>query len=115
MEVNAGSASTVMVLRATRNYGSGSSKCLAGDWIGLLVSGDIKASSKDDAVDVAVRSIGALKGVDEKETAVIFAGEDIGDDLSEEMAEKLSEAFPDIEFTLLPGDQKAQSFIIGLI
>lgn len=115
MEVNAKDVSTVMILRATRNYGSENIKCKEGDWIGLLVSGDIRSSSEDDAAGAAVNAISSLEDIADKETAVIFTGEEVGEGFSESFSERLSDAFPDIEFTVLPGGQRAQSFIIGLI
>ena len=115
MKSNAESTSTVMLLNATKEYGNGKLRCKEGDWIGLLVSGDIKASSEDDVIDVAVKSIGELDHIGDKETAIIFTGEDADEDVADELADRLSDAYPDIDFILTPGGQKAQSFIIGLI
>lgn len=115
MKSNAERTSTVMLLKATKEYGNGKLRCKEGDWIGLLVSGDIKASSEDDVIDVAVKSIGELDHIGDKETAIIFTGEDADEDVADELADRLSDAYPDIDFILTPGGQKAQSFIIGLI
>lgn len=115
MKSNAERTSTVMLLKATKEYGNGKLRCKEGDWIGLLVSGDIKASSEDDVIDVAVKSIGELDHIGDKETAIIFTGEDADEDIADELADRLSDAYPDIDFILTPGGQKAQSFIIGLI
>lgn len=115
MRKTAEATSTIAVLRASKDYGNGDSKCKEGDWIGLLVSGDIKASSQDDMIGVAVKSIGAVEGIEEKETAIIFTGENANEDVTDELSDRLSDEFPDIEFVVTGGGQKSQDYIIGLI
>ncbi|MBP5312240.1 MAG: DAK2 domain-containing protein [Clostridia bacterium] len=115
MRTNAENTVSVSLLKASKDYASGRISCREGDWIGLLVSGGMQAASEDDLLDVAVKSIGAVPGIEEKETAIIFKGAAADEDMCDELTDRLSDEFPDIDFVLMDGGQKSQHFVIGLI
>ncbi len=110
MREGAEGVNTVSIARATRTRTHNGIKCPAGSFVAFL-NGEL-ISSCADILESAVGAMRAVPGIEDKETALVFAGEIENCD---DLIEKLGEEFPDIQIDCIPGVFSDDKIVIGLI
>ena len=106
----ASGVSTVSVFKCARNRTNNGISCSVGDYASF-VDGKLVSSSKDlfEAASVALR---AVKKIDEKDMARVFAGNVDGMD---EIIEKMGEMFSHLQIEIIDGAFSEEKLVIGVV
>ena len=102
--------STVSVSRSTRTRTCNGIQCSVGDYVAFVDGTLVKSGT--DLTECVLTALGAVKDVDEKETALIFVGEMKGAD---ETIAKIEEAFPSLQITVIEGAFPQEKLVIGIV
>ena len=82
-------------------------------WYMAISNGDL-LSSGEGKIEVTVKAIQNVSGIEDKEIITIFIGADVTDEEMEILEDELSACFPDQEVVLKNGGQDVYSFLITI-
>ncbi len=112
MTSNLQNVTTAIVALAVRDAHVNNIDVVKGKFIGYC--NDNIISCEEDKVLTTIKTLQNLDNIDEKETFVIFYGQDVSEEEKERLEEALYDEYPLADIAFIRGDQQIFSFILCL-
>lgn len=112
MEQGANMAVTLSQTTASRDYSYHEISCRAGEEIVLL--GHELVCVGSDWLTTIVQGLQQVPNIEDKETCVVFRGQNVEEDLQWALEEALQNEFPLLEVSFLHGGQDVYDWILGI-
>lgn len=106
-------AKTISVSKAVKDYNSDNFNCTTGQYISVIDGSLSKAN--DDMMVCLFDTIDNLSDFEEKSAMIVLCGKDISEELQEKIQDSLFDKYPNIETSVLRGDQRLSSLLIGIV
>ena len=103
---------TLVGTTATRDYTYHELTCRAGEDI-VLLNGELVCVSKNPC-DGIIDGMRLVPGIEDKETCVVFCGDEVDEEQIDRLTERIEEEFPLLDVEFIEGGQKHYRWIIGL-
>ena len=103
---------TLVETTATRDYTYHELTCRAGEDI-VLLNGELVCVSKN-RYDAIIDGMKLVPEIEDKETCVVFCGDEVDEEQIDELTERVEEEFPLLDVEFIEGGQKHYRWIIGL-
>ncbi len=103
---------TLVETTATRDYTYHELTCRAGEDI-VLLNGELVCVS-ENWCDGIIDGMKLVPEIEDKETCVVFCGDEVDEEQIDELTERVEEEFPLLDVEFIEGGQKHYRWIIGL-
>lgn len=103
---------TIIQTVASRDYSYHGFTCRAGENIALL-DGELVCVS-DSRVQAIMDTLRLVPDIGDRETCVVFCGEDVTGEERDELEELISEEYPLLEAEFIDGGQKVYNWMLGI-
>ena len=101
------------ITKATRDYESGDVSVKKDDYIAFSTGG--AAASGETLLDAVEAALRTVEDIEERESVLIFTGEDFDPETEDELTERIGEISPMLEPAFLPGGQPVYPVILGVL
>ena len=101
------------ITKATRDYESGDVSVKKDDYIAFSTGG--AAASGETLIDAVEAALRTVEDIEERESVLIFTGEDFDPETEDELTERIGEISPMLEPAFLPGGQPVYPVILGVL